>query len=134
MKGLLSNKKAQMMSPRKIISWLLGLGFLALGLIPLLNKFNVIGFTLPAVPMLAIWILCVASGIFLLIDAIKEGMENALRIVTALVGIVILAIGTIPLLNQFNVISFQLPAIGQIIDFLFVGAGLLLIIGGFIDF
>tara|TARA_Y100000310_G_scaffold144031_1_gene143358 strand:+ start:1334 stop:1735 length:402 start_codon:yes stop_codon:yes gene_type:complete len=130
---LFFNKRAQM-DPRKIVSLLLGFGFLALGVIPLLNKFNVIGFTIPAVPMLAIWVLCVAGGVFLIIDAVKEGMEAALRIVTAIVGIVVLAIGIIPLLNQFSVISFQLPAIGQIIDFLFVGAGILLIIGGFMDF
>jgi len=133
MTNLLFNKKAQM-GPRKIISLLLGLGFLALGTIPLLNKFNVIGFTLPALPMLAIWVLCVAGGVFLLVDAIAEQSENALRMISALVGIVVLAIGVVPLLNQFNVISFQLPFVGQIIDFLFVAAGLLLVIGGFMDF
>ncbi|MAG07947.1 hypothetical protein CMO89_00585 [Candidatus Woesearchaeota archaeon] len=132
MTNLLFNKKAQM-GPRKIISLLLGLGFLALGAIPLLNKFGVIGFSLPAVPMLAIWILCVAGGIFLLVDAIAEAMENTLRAVSAVVGLVVLAIGLIPLLNQFNVISFQLPAIGQVIDFVFVAGGILLIIGGFVE-
>ena len=126
------NKKAQM-GARRIVSLLLGLGFLAFGAIPLLNKFNVIGFTLPAVPMLAIWILCVAGGVFLLVDAIAEQMENALRLISAVVGLVVLAIGLIPLLNQFNVISFQLPYVGQIIDFVFVAGGLLLVVGGFVQ-
>ena len=117
---------------RKHISAVLGLIFLALGGIPLLNTFGVIGFTIPFGLGIGLWILAVVGGLFLLIDALKEQQEarHALSMPTAVIGLVILAFGLIPLLQMFGVIAFGLPGfVMTIADFLFVAAGVLLLIG-----
>ena len=117
---------------RKAISAILGLIFLALGGIPLLNQFDVIGFAIPFGLGIGLWILAVAGGIFLLLDALQEQQEmrHALSMPTAIVGLVVLALGLIPLLEMFQVIAFGLPPfIFVISEFLFVAAGILLLIG-----
>ena len=117
---------------RKGISAVLGLIFLALGGIPLLHQFGVIGFTIPAWAGIPMWILAVAGGLFLLIDAFKEHQEahNILSTPTAIVGLVILAFGLIPLLSQFGVIAMEVPGLMFVIaDYLFVAGGILLLIG-----
>jgi len=129
-------KKAQLGNGRKIIGSILGIIFLVLGGVPLLNQFKVIGFSLPAVPMIVLWVLGAISGVILVFDGIKEGSESglpkSLMLPTLIVAIALLVISVIPLLNMFNVVSFTLPAIGQIIiDALFAAAGLLLIIDAF---
>ena len=117
---------------RKAISAILGLIFLALGGIPLLEQFGVIGFGIPFGLGIGLWILAVAGGLFLLIDALKEQQEarHALSMPTAIVGLVVLAFGLIPLLEMFGVIAFGLPGFVMVIaDFVFVAAGILLLIG-----
>ena len=119
---------------RKAIGLILGLIFIVLGGLPLLNRFGVIGFSLPTIPEIVLWVLGAIGGLVLLFDALKEGqeMERGLMLPTLILGLVLLAISLIPLLGQFGVIGFALPAIGQmIIDILFAIAGILLIIGAF---
>jgi len=118
---------------RKYIGVILGLIFLALGGIPLLNSFGVIGFSLPGMPQTVLWVLGVIGGILLLIDAMKEGqMRQGLMITSLILALALLAISVIPLLNQFGVIGFALPAIGEtIISVLFAVAGIMLMIGAF---
>ena len=122
---------------RKIIGSVLGLLFLAIGVIPLLNQFKVISFMLPAITMMVLWILGVIGGVVLLYDGFKEGTEfglaKGLMIPTLIVAVAVLAVSLIPLLNTFGVLSFALPPIGQtIIDVLFSVAGLLLIVDAFV--
>ncbi|MCP3684158.1 MAG: hypothetical protein GY861_15865 [bacterium] len=132
------NKKAQgMMGPRKIISLILGFCLLILGAIPLLNLVGAIGFSLPPLPVLLLHILCIIGGLFLLIDAVKEGatammgMSRMLMIGSYVIGLIILVVGGIPILNQMGTIAFVLPAFVELtIDGLFVVAGALLIYGG----
>ncbi len=132
------NKKAQMMmSPRKIISWVLGLLMLALGGVPLLNSMKVISFAWPTIPNIILWIFALAGGVFLLIDAIKEGMSmyRGVMMPTLIVGLVVLALGLIPLLNSMGVIAFNIPQmVGIVMDIIYVVAGILLIIGGVVGF
>ncbi|MFT4308476.1 MAG: hypothetical protein ACMXYM_03845 [Candidatus Woesearchaeota archaeon] len=117
---------------RKAISAILGLIFLALGAIPLLHNFGVIGFTIPAWAGIPMYILAVVGGVFLLIDALKEQQEarHSLSMPTAIVGLVVLAFGLVPLLFQFGAIGFSLPGFLDVVsDYLFVAAGILLLIG-----
>ena len=129
------NKKGQG-GPRKPISLALGIAFLALGLIPLLNKFGIIGFELPTIPQMALYVLSVVGGVILLWDALAEGQGSfgimqQVMFASYIVAVVVLAAGIIPLLNQFGVIGFALPGIVEtILDGLFVAVGALLLLGG----
>ena len=140
---LLSGKKALfgpgggMGGPRKPISLILGAIFLVLGVVPLLNSFGVIAFSIPVIPTgIILWILALVGGVVLLWDAIGEnldimGMQQQLKMATFVVALVLLAIGSIPILNSFGVIGFGLPAfIDTINNILFLVVGLLLVYGG----
>ena len=111
------DNKAQMMGgPRKPISLALGLAFIILGVLPLLNKFGVIGFSLPPIPQMVIYVLAIIGGLFLFWDAMSEGMgafgiTQQVMFASYGVGLLALALGLIPLLNQFGVIGFSLPVL-----------------------
>jgi hypothetical protein len=136
------NNKAQgmmmgMMGPRKPISLLLGLAFIVLGLLPLLNQFGVVGFSLPVLPAVVIYVLAIIGALFLFWDAISEqmsaimGITQQVMFATFIVGLIALAFGLIPLLYSFGVIGFSLPTLGEtIINILFTAVGTLLLFGG----
>lgn len=136
--GAFFGKKGQMMGgPRKPISLVLGLVFLAFGLIPLLNQFGIIGFAIPPLPKIILYVLSVVGAVILLWDAISEGMTammgfpQMIRMATFVMAVVLLAIGLIPLLNSFGVIGFSLPTLAAIIvNVLYVVTGALLLYGG----
>lgn len=120
------------MSARKTISAILGLIFLALGAFPLLNEFGVISFTIPTIGGMILWVLAVIGGLFLLFDGFQEEQEmrRALAMPTFIVALVLLAVGLVPLLASFGIIGFALPGfVYAIFNFLFVAAGLFLLIG-----
>ena len=127
-----------MMGPRKPISLVLGLVFLAFGVIPLLNQFGVIGFSIPQLPKVILYIISLVGAVFLLWDAIGEGqmgmgmgMSQMLTPATFIMALVLLAIGLIPLLNSFGVIGFNLPEFAAIImNILYVVTGALVLYGG----
>jgi|SRR3989338_3595772 len=125
--------------PRQPISLLLGLIFLAFGVIPMLNSFGVIGFTIPIVPTgILLWAIALVGGVVLLWDALSEkmavagiGIESQMRMANIIVALVLLAIGIIPILNNFGVIGFNLPEFADIIRHsLFIIVGVLLLYGG----
>ncbi|MBI2664327.1 hypothetical protein HYX10_03225 [Candidatus Woesearchaeota archaeon] len=121
--------------PRQPVSGILGLIFLALGLIPLLHSLGVIDFTIPLVPTgLILWVLAAIGGLVLLWDALSEnmptGIESQLKMASLIGGLLLLAIGVIPILNNFGVIGLTIPNIGEtIINGLFVLVGVLLLYG-----
>lgn len=127
------DKKGQTGNARKIFSVVLGLIFLALGVIPLLNYFKVMSFSLPTVPLIILSILALAGAIMLVIDGFKEeqgftGATKAIGIISILMALILIIYG----LNYFGILPFSIPAVGGlIIDILFTVAGLLLIIGAF---
>ncbi len=128
---------AGMGGPRKPLSVISGFVFLALGLIPLLNKFGVIGFNLPLSPVgMFLWIIALAGGIILLWDAIGEnmammGFAQQARVATLIVGLTMLAMGAIPILHSMNVIGFDIPQMADTIkNVLFVVVGSLMLYGG----
>jgi hypothetical protein len=119
---------------RKPVGIILGLIFMAFGILPLLKTYNIISFSLPGFPQLVLWVLGVVGGILMLYDAIKEGQEmhKKLMIPTLVLALILLAFSIVPILNMFNVVSFALPVLGAtIIEVLFALSGLLLIIGAF---
>ena len=135
---LLHNKKAiggGMGGPRQPISGLLGVIFLILGVIPLLNTFGILGFTIPITPVgLILWILATIGGLVLVWDALTEkmptGIESQLRMASLLGALILLAIGVIPILNSFGVIGFSLPELADILkNILFTVVGVLLLYG-----
>ncbi len=129
-------KRGQMMGPRKPISLVMGLVFLAFGGIPLLHSMKVIGFSIPVLPQTILYILSVAGAVFLLWDAISEnmammGFAQMARMATFVMALVLLAVGLIPLLHSFGAIGFGLPEFASIIiDTLYIVTGFLLIYGG----
>ena len=118
---------------RKTISFILGLILLVQGGLPLLNKLNLVTFTLPDLPELALWIVFVVGGIWLLVDASREALINkGLMHISLVVGIVLIALGVIPLLNSYNIIGFTLPeGIKIVVDAVLALGGLLLLGGAF---
>ena len=130
------SRKAQGTGPRKPISLLLGLGFIVLGLLPILKSFGILGFTIGPLPSIVIWALLVVGGVFLAFDGIAEnmsfmGLSQMLRNMTFLFALLALALGLIPLLNSLGVVGFTLPGIlSTVNDYLFTIVGFLLIYGG----
>ncbi|MFH1182090.1 MAG: hypothetical protein V1702_03985 [Candidatus Woesearchaeota archaeon] len=130
-------KRGQMMmGSRKIASYGLGFVMLVLGLIPLLNLFSVISFSIPVIPMMILYVLAVIAGILLFWDGISEGMSamgmgQMLMFASYALAIASLAIGIVPILGALNVIAFSFGFIGTTIVYaLFVIDGILLIFGG----
>lgn len=121
-------------NPKSMPSVLIGLILLALGGIPLLSLMGIIAFTLPTfltgiVSAIVLWLLAV-GGLYLIIESFWE-FDEPIGKVALLVGLIILAAGLIPLLQQFGIIGFGLP-IGPILyNIIFVVEGILLIISAF---
>lgn len=124
-------------SPVSPMSLTAGAVLTALGLIPLLNQLNLIGFGLPGfltglVGMIAVYLLA-AGGLFLLIDAWGEWGEH-IGTVSLIVGLVVLALGIAQILAMFKFIplAFEIPLI--VYNILFVVEGILLILGSWLQF
>ena len=119
-------------SGKKITSFILGVLTLAIGLFPLLAKFNVITFNIPGLDLffsIAFWIFA-AGGIFLLIDAHLE--DHTLKVPTTIVAIILIVIGLIEILNSFGVVPFTIPFANEMFFYvLFIIEGLFLIIAAF---
>jgi len=112
---------------------LVGILVTALGLVPLLNTWGVIGFNWPEVvlnliPGVAIWALP-ALALFLFADAVDE--DDTIRAVTIVLGLVFLAFGAIQILNKFGVIGFGLDLSDVVYQIAFVVEGLFLTIATF---
>ncbi|MBI2129375.1 hypothetical protein HYU07_03995 [Candidatus Woesearchaeota archaeon] len=135
------NKKGMIFTrPRDSISFVVGLILAAYGIIPLLNAIGLLKFTLPAfltgLPAeILIWVVAV-GGAYVVVDGLIEPKMNALHPFLIGVGIILLAIGLIPILNKFHVIPFSLPFLGASLtpyQVLITIEGILLIIGGFTE-
>ena len=93
------------------LALIIGLVALALGLIPLLADFGVIGWNLPQflLDIMTTFMLyfIIIIAIVLFIDSIWE--DDMLRIVSMVVAVLIVVAGLIPILNSFGVIGFTIP-------------------------
>jgi hypothetical protein len=100
------DKKGQMGGGRKAFSIILGLIFLVLGAIPLLNYFNVISFSLPRLPMIVLSILALAGAIMLIVDGFKEeqgftGATKAIGIASIIIALVLVVAGLLLVIGAF---------------------------------
>ncbi len=123
--------------PKTVANLIVGFLILALGIIPLLNGWGVIGFTLPGflsgIVMKIVHYIIAALGLWLLIDAFME--DSHMRMITLLVALAVLAVGIIPLLNTFGVIGFTIPFLTvALYNIIFVIEGIFLIIAAFATF
>lgn len=134
-RGDILDKKAQMMmSPRKIISLILGFLILVMGLLPILKQLKVIKFAIPTLPVMLVSILLIAGAIFLVADGwgASMGMVGATTFFFAIIALVVLAFGLIPLLAQLKVIPFNIPtSANTALPWIHAASGIMLIIGGF---
>jgi hypothetical protein len=114
-------------------SVIIGILIIVLGLIPFLNKFNVIGFNLPtflqnAIGAFGIYIVA-AVGIYLLIDGFME--DDTIKAITLIVAALLVIAGVMSALFQFGVIGFAIPFLTYtVFNVIFVIEGILLIIAG----
>ena len=119
-------------SGKKITSFVLGVVILAIGILPLLENFGMISFTVPFIGFatkIAFWIFA-AGGLFILVDAHLEG--HSLKMPSTILGILLLAVGLIEILYSFEVIGFHIPFLNEMIFYiLFALEGLFLVIAAF---
>ena len=123
--------------PKGWISLILGLILMVIGVIPLLATLKVIASNPIAIVtnVLGLNILqyiVAIAGIVLIVDAFME--MDAIRAISLIVGIIIVALGTVPVLSSFGVI----PAVGflsfltaTVYHAIFVIEGLFLVIAAF---
>ncbi len=120
--------------PKYWVSLISGLIVIALGGIPLLNSWGLLGFSLPIVigsPIL-LWVVAVV-GAYLLIDTFLSE-DDTIMWISAGVAFVILAIAIIQILNGMGIIGFGIPFITQtVLNVLFVIEGIGLLVAGFGD-
>ena len=109
---------------------------MVLGIIPLLNGWGAVSFALPGflnsfLALAALYIIA-AGGFYLLIDGFLE-WGNPMAWLTFVVALIVLAVGTIPLLNQFGVIGFTIPYLNMTVyHIIFTIEGFFLFIGAFL--
>lgn len=122
--------------PRDTISFFVGVFLAALGLIPLLSYFKIIGFGMPAflnniIGAVAIWIIAVA-GLYVVIDGFIEPPAHNLHWILIVAGLFLFVIGLIPILFTFKVIPFGIPFLNNMVVYnaIITLEGILLIIGG----
>lgn len=133
----LDSKKGWLMTARDWISFFVGVVLLVVGLIPLLNKWNVIGFGLPGffsglVGSIFFWIIAIA-GIYIIIDGLIEPAGHSLHIFLMILGLVFVIVGLIPILNKFGVIGFNLGFLSNMMvyNIIITLEGLMLMTAGF---
>lgn len=122
--------------PRDTISFFVGLILAVFGALPLLKKFGLIGLPLPAfmtnLPFeVAIWVIAV-FGLYVVIDGFIEPPAHNLHWILIVVGIVLFAIGLLPILHNFGVIGMSFGFLNNLVLYysIITLEGLLLIIGG----
>ena len=122
--------------PKNWSAIIIGFLLMALGILPLLQKFKIItfaGFLTGSWLMTVAPYLLAAGGIYLLIDSFME--DDHMRIISILVSLAIIAVGVINVLYTFKIIGFNVPFVGPILYYtLFIIEGLFLVIAAFAMF
>ncbi len=131
------NKKGVVFTrPRDTLSFFIGLFVTAVGLIPLLNSWGLIGFNIPLISNLSAKVLIWAVAIFgayVLIDGLIEPPMHSLHWILIIAGGVMMITGLLPILNSMGVISFSLSFLEgntMIYRILLSIEGISLVIGG----
>lgn len=118
--------------PKNWMALIGGILLTALGLLPLLNKWGILAFPYFSSNLfvsLAAYVIA-AGGIWLLIDSFME--DDAMRVISIIVAIVLIILGLIPVLATFKVIGFNIPFLTTTFyHILFVVEGFFLMISAF---
>ncbi|MFH1211793.1 MAG: hypothetical protein V1659_02570 [Candidatus Woesearchaeota archaeon] len=121
--------------PHNWVSLFVGLIVTAFGLIPLLSKLKLIpsllGFLDNIVGVIGVYLI-VAFGLYILLDSFLEDNDNAIKYISIVVAIAVVAVGLITMLNSLKIIAFKIPIVTPIVfNIIFVVEGLFLIIAAF---
>jgi len=121
-----------MMEGKDWMSFFMGLVVAATGLVPILNKYEIIGFNLP-LSLKILQYLVAAAGFYLIINSIIEiTNSNSIGWTSFFIAAVIMITALLPILNEFGVISFTIPFMKDMVyQVLFVIEGIFLIIAAF---
>jgi hypothetical protein len=132
------HKKAMIFTlARDTISFVIGLILAAFGIVPFLATIGVLasnplGSITNLPTSILIWVVAF-GGCYILIDGFIEPPMHMLHWFLILAGLILAAIGLIPLLHSFGVIGFTIPVLGTklIVYHIIIGLeGILLMIGG----
>jgi len=112
-----------------------GTVLLILGILPILREYGVIGIDINEFPIVnfVIYFLILLAGKDLLKEGIKEERE-ILKYPSIILGVVLIALTTIPTLNKLHVIEFVLEYPPIVDSVLYIISGIFLIIGVFTIF
>ncbi|MFH1174108.1 MAG: hypothetical protein V1725_03190 [archaeon] len=131
------NKKGLVFTaPRDTLSFFAGVIiaiFGAVGALNVLGKLNILAGLFTSLPLNIIVWLVAAFGMYVVIDGFIEPPQHSLHWLLIAAGIVLLIIGLLPILINFGMLKFAMPAfINSLIVYYIVIAveGVLLIIGG----
>ena len=101
---------------RSWLSLIFGLLLLAVSGIPVLNDFELIDFTLPALPDFLLRIVVLVAGVLLLWDAKYEVFTGRAWMWLSIVfGIPVFILGLMPVLNSYAVLDFTLDFIPALV-------------------
>ncbi len=134
---LLNSKKGVFMSFRDWFSFFVGLVLFLMGITPLLNKWNIISFSLPEflsglIGSIFFWIIAIAGG-YIIIDGMIEPAGHAIHKFLILLGLIFIVVGFLPILNSFDVIKLELPFLANLVvyNIIITVEGLMLMSAGF---
>ncbi|MBR9675525.1 hypothetical protein GOV05_00795 [Candidatus Woesearchaeota archaeon] len=116
------------------VSLVIGLLLTALGVIPLLSASGLIGFDLPGfigglIGSLVSLFVIAGAGVYLLINSFFE--DHHIFWITLITSLIVIALGSIPILYEYGKIGFTIPYGLIIYQILFIVEGVLLIIAAF---
>lgn len=116
---------------KSLISLVLGVVIGGLGLIPIMNKLNMIAWKLPDIPETILLILLVVGGAYLMIDGFLEvAMTPSMGWVSILGGIIVALMSILKLLGKYVTMLGFLE--GIVLSIIMVIVGFLLFIGAFL--
>jgi hypothetical protein len=122
--------------PRDTISFFVGLFLFVFGVLPLLIRFGILKWSLPsfliALPFaIAVWVIACA-GLYIVMDGFIEPPAHSLHWFLIVAGVVLFAVGLLPILHTFNVIGFGMGFLDNLLIYqsIITVEGLLLMIGG----
>ena len=100
-----------------------------------MNKFGYLPFNLPiTITGVILWAIALVGGVILLWDSLSMesmGIGQQLKLLSIIGGLLLLAVGIIPILHSFGIIPFNIPeGTDMIKSVLFIIFGLLLLYGG----
>lgn len=124
-------------SPVSPWSLTIGVILFLIGGLPLLNQWGLLPFGIPSflsglITTIAVYLIA-AGGLFLLVDAWGEWGEHIGQ-VSLIVGLIVIAVGIIQILGNFNVIPLLVTVPMIAYNIIFVVEGILLIVGSWMQF